>query len=142
MSMVEQPFADVDLAELGRLRATIVDALGAYQSFVHREIYAPAAAGRDHAARHNAQALKISCIQLNADYERFRGRWSHRDVADHWPEYRLSARKMARQIAEHTDRAAHLFAAQCNFSSGTTGSGSGATGTPSSIRPRASSSVA
>lgn len=93
---------EADLEALRHLRREMVEALSAYQRFVHEEIYEPAQQGiGSPEARHDAQALKIDCIQLQRDYDDFGLRWARRHVLENWPEYRLSANRMMKQINDH-----------------------------------------
>lgn len=86
----------------------MVDALASYQSFIHQEVFEPAIKGCPGLAHDSASALKISCIDLQGSYEAFRMRWSHRDIREHWPEYRLSALQMVKKTRAHVHSAAAL----------------------------------
>ncbi|WHU03729.1 MULTISPECIES: hypothetical protein [unclassified Sphingomonas] len=91
-----------DLDALRHLRREMVEALAAYQRFVHEEIYEPAQQGIGSAeARRDARALKIDCIQLQRDYDDFGLRWARRHVLENWPEYRLSANLMMKRVNDH-----------------------------------------
>ncbi len=93
---------DADLEALRHLRREMVEALAAYQRFVHEEIYEPAQQGLGSADAHrDAQALKIDCIELQRDYDAFCQRWARRHVLENWPEYRLSANLMMKHVNDH-----------------------------------------
>lgn len=93
---------DADLGALRHLRREMVEALIAYQRFVHEEIFEPSLlADEADPARRDARALKIDCIQLQRDYDDFGMRWAHRDIVDNWQEYRLSANLMMKQVRDH-----------------------------------------
>lgn len=100
---------DADLEALRHLRREMVEALSAYQRFVHEEIYEPAqqGVGSEEACR-DARALKIDCIQLQRDYDDFCMRWARRDVLDNWPEYRLSVNLMMKQMNDHIRQVGEL----------------------------------
>lgn len=101
-SQITDSARDADLEALRHLRREMVEALAAYQRFVHEEIYEPAQQGIGSAeARRDAQALKIGCIQLQRDYDDFCLRWARRHVLENWPEYRLSANLMMKQVNDH-----------------------------------------
>ena len=94
--------ADADLDALRHLRRETVEALVAYQRFVHEEIFEPSLLDAEaNPARSDARALKIDCIQLQRDYDDFGMRWAHRDIVENWQEYRLSVHLMMKQIRDH-----------------------------------------
>jgi len=100
---------DADLDALRHLRREMVEALAAYQRFVHEEIYEPAqqGVGSEEACR-DARALKIDCIQLQRDYDDFCLRWARRHVLENWPEYRLSANVMMKHVNDHIAQVCEL----------------------------------
>lgn len=80
-------------------RTELAAALQALQIHKHREIFDPiiAAGGPDVA---NVKALKVDCIKLGLDYQAYTQKWATVDIDAHWPEYRLAALSMMRQIRE------------------------------------------
>lgn len=107
--LITEAVEDADLEGLRHLRGELVAALAAYQRFVHEEIYVTAQhAGGPPEALGDALTLKIDCIQLQSDYEDFGLRWTRCDVLENWPEYRLSAHRMIRQLEEHVAQAGGL----------------------------------
>lgn len=90
-----------DLVALRHLRREMVEALAAYQRFVHEEIFEPARTSGSRAARADAQELKIGCIDIQVAYDAFGIRWSRRNALESWSEYRLSSIRMMKRVRDH-----------------------------------------
>lgn len=97
--------AGADLEALAFLRQEMTEALAAYQRFVHEAIYAPLAGAAQSPAGRDALALKLGCIEVQLDYDRFRQRWARRDALASWSEYRLSAAAMMKRVRDHVAQA-------------------------------------
>lgn len=107
--MITDAVEDANLEGLRHLRGELVEALAAYQRYVHEEIYQPAQHGVGAPeALEGARMLKIGCIQLQRDYEDFGLRWTRCEVLENWPEYRRSANRIIEQIHDHVAQVAEL----------------------------------
>ena len=102
---------DADLIGLTHLREEMAEAMGAYCRHVHH-LRDGARDAREAAALSQAEALVTGCVSLHAAYDAFRSRWAHRHAVEHWPEYRLSAIVMMKQVRNHVQHAERLRAAQ------------------------------
>ena len=98
---------DADLPGLAHLRGEMIEAMAAYQRHVHDRMSTAATDAGDPVQTRRAQAAKIGCIEIERAYQTFTNRWAHREAAHHWPEYRLSAIVMMKQVRDHV-RAASL----------------------------------
>jgi hypothetical protein len=99
---------DADLDALRHLRGEMNEALAAYQRFVHDAVFNATMQEQGFLARADARALKIDCIQLQADYEEFCRRWERRRVLDHWSEYRLSTVRFMQQVRDQISHVEEL----------------------------------
>jgi hypothetical protein len=108
LSCLTSSVQEADVVALRHLRAEMVSALAAYQRFVHEEVYMPAILCGDADAQMDAYSIKVGCIEVQNDYEVFRQRWVHRNVAGSWAEYRLSTIRMMKQLRNHVQHATQL----------------------------------
>lgn len=92
---------EADLGGLRHLRREMVEALVAYQRFVHEEVFEPTMQNGSPEARRDALELKLDCIRLQQDYDAFGLRWAQRNALSSWSEYRLSAVRMMKQFRDH-----------------------------------------
>jgi hypothetical protein len=99
--LLDQPRSPDSLSELASLRATMFETLGAYQGFVHRDVYEEAKRIGEPEQLKRAEGLKASCVRLSFEYQSFAMRWSNRPASESWPEYRLSALRMISAVREH-----------------------------------------
>lgn len=99
--LVGQPLSPDLITDLANLRATMFEALGAYQGFVHREVHEEAKRIGEAERSKHAAALKAACIALSFQYQSFAMRWAERSVSESWPEYRLSALKIISAVRDH-----------------------------------------
>lgn len=106
LPMLTSSMRDADLEGLTQLREEMVAAIEVYAHYVHKLLGKALADGDTDVVR-TAHDLKLDCIALQQAYRTFTARWAHRDGGLNWPEYRLSAIVMMKQIRNHV-RAASL----------------------------------
>lgn len=101
LPLITSSIKDADLVGLAHLRGEMVAALMAYARYVDETVMPEALASGDPERLRRAEELKAGCLQLKAAYRGFRRRWAHRDGRTNWPEYRLSAIVMMKQMRDH-----------------------------------------
>ena len=92
---------------LSTFRADVLRGLTEYQAYKHRVIYDPIISGNSDKKRLAAE-LKADCIQLGVDYQAYTMTWRGMDTDGRWPEYRLAALSMMRQIRDALGREADM----------------------------------
>ncbi|WP_374944523.1 hypothetical protein [Sphingomonas sp.] len=100
LPLITSSIADADLIGLAHLRTEMIQAIDAYTHYVHDHVLDAAVAANDPARMQLAHEIKIGCISLEQTYRTFTSRWAHRDGMLNWPEYRLSAIVMMKQIRD------------------------------------------
>lgn len=101
LPLIPSSMKDADLVGLAHLRGEMVAALLAYTRYIDDHLIPQAVASGDAERLRHAQASKAGCVGLRQAYGGFRRRWAHRDGLTNWPEYRLSAIVMMKQVRDH-----------------------------------------
>lgn len=101
LPLITSSIRDADLVGLAHLRAEMVCALEEYARYVQQQVLDIASSGSDRERIRLAQEIKIRSIALEQTYRAFTERWRHRDGIANWPEYRLSAIVMMKQVRNH-----------------------------------------
>lgn len=103
---------DADFVGLAHLRMEMICAMAEYARYVQQHVVDAALAGADPEQIRLAQEIKIGSIALQRSYQSFADRWLHRDGMANWPEYRLSAIVMMKQVRSHVRDASRWQPAQ------------------------------
>ena len=105
LPLITSSVRDADMVGLVYLRSEMLVTIEAYAQHIQQLSDAAHVSG-DLAREQAAQELKIGCIALQQTYRAFTDRWRHRDGISNWPEYRLSAIVMMKQVRNHIRAAA------------------------------------
>jgi hypothetical protein len=100
LPLITNSMADADLIGLSHLRDEMVSTIDRYCRHAAR-LRENAALSVDEADWDEADKLVAQSESLRASYDAFRDRWAQRDAVGNWPEYRLSAIVMMKQIRNH-----------------------------------------
>ncbi len=99
---------------IAKARWSLARMLREYQLFKHTEIFDPAILHGDKDQAAVARRMRAECIAAGEHFTAYVARWSRRDVAAAWPEYRAATREMIdgmrRHIAREQREAAALLA--------------------------------
>jgi hypothetical protein len=104
LPLITSSQADADLTGLAHLREEMVTTIDRYCRHASK-LGEAALESADDQARAEADHLVEQSGNLRASYDAFRDRWAHRDAVGNWPEYRLSAIVMMKQIRNHIQAA-------------------------------------
>lgn len=108
LPLITSSVRDADLVGLAHLRDEMVCAVEEYARYVQEHVLEVAIASADAERIRLAQEIKIGSLALERSYQSFTDRWQHRDGISNWPEYRLSAIMMMKQVRNHVRAAAQL----------------------------------
>lgn len=108
LPLITSSVRDADLVGLAHLRDEMICAVEEYARYVQQYVLEVALAGTDPEQIRLAQEIKIGSVALERSYQSFTDRWRHRDGISNWPEYRLSAIMMMKQVRNHVRAAAQL----------------------------------
>ena len=100
-----------DVAALARARWALMRGLIAYQHFKHRELFDPVIARRVLGEAARAERMKCACVAIADDFRTHLTKWSARDVAAEWADYRPAALRMAVRLRDHIARERREIAA-------------------------------
>ena len=102
---------------IAKARWSLARMLREYQLFKHTEIFDPAILHGDKNQAAVARRMRAECIAAGEHFTAYVARWSRRDVAAAWPEYRAATRtmidEMRRHIAREQREAAALLDGSC-----------------------------
>lgn len=105
LPLLASSIADADLVGLAHLRGEMIAAIDSYARYVHDHVLGPAMRGDDAERLRLAHRIKVGAIQLQQSYHTFTTRWADRDGMSNWPEYRLSAIVMMKQVRDQVREA-------------------------------------
>lgn len=111
LPLLTSSMRDADLIGLTYLRGEMIEVLAAYARHV-RELETDAEQMQDPDRVRLAGEIVRGCTALHRSYEAFRNRWAHRDGQMNWPEYRLSAIVMMKQIRDQVRTSAQWESAE------------------------------
>lgn len=91
---------EADLVGLQHLRDEMVHTMSAYDRYIDEVLIAQAEASGDADLICRARAIQVGSRRLTDAYDAFRARWVGRNPLANWPEYRLSAMLMIKQLRQ------------------------------------------
>lgn len=98
--LITPTLEEADLVGLCYLRDEMVQMMAAYGRFIDEVLVPRAERSGDPELICRARAIHVGSERLINAYDRFCARWVHRDPMMNWPEYRLTAMLMIKQLRE------------------------------------------
>lgn len=98
-------------AEIDRLRLEFGQVMGAYQRFVHREVFELMTRTGTPAQVDRARAMKTECILIGEEFRAFVTSWPATDISARWPDYRAAGLEFSDRTRAHIEQVRGLVPA-------------------------------